>query len=68
MWIKEEHSGKKNNTYPQCLFLGAAGLTPGQLRKKQWKQKMSARSQSFGSNKCFKCGQEGHWANKCKSE
>ena len=31
----------------------------------QWKQKMKARSESYG-NKCFKCGQEGHWANKCK--
>ncbi|RUS89375.1 hypothetical protein EGW08_002895, partial [Elysia chlorotica] len=47
---------------------GAAGLTAGQLRKKQWKQKMSARSASFGSNKCFKCGGEGHWANKCKGK
>ncbi|KAH9499790.1 hypothetical protein Btru_077833 [Bulinus truncatus] len=41
------------------------GMTSAQLRKKQWKVKMAARSKSFGSNKCFKCGQEGHWANKC---
>ncbi|XP_035824691.1 ATP-dependent DNA helicase Q4 [Aplysia californica] len=45
-----------------------AGMTGSQLRKKQWKAKMAARSQSYGSNKCFKCGQEGHWANKCKGK
>ncbi|GFR90299.1 ATP-dependent DNA helicase Q4-like, partial [Elysia marginata] len=47
---------------------GAAGLTAGQLRRKQWKQKMSSRSASYGTNKCFKCGGEGHWANKCKGK
>lgn len=47
---------------------GAAGLTGAQLRRKQWKQKMSARSTSYGTNKCFKCGGEGHWANKCKGK
>ncbi|XP_064641083.1 ATP-dependent DNA helicase Q4-like [Lineus longissimus] len=34
-------------------------------KRKMWKQKMSARSQSFGSDKCFKCGEAGHWASKC---
>ncbi|KAK7500307.1 hypothetical protein BaRGS_00008530 [Batillaria attramentaria] len=42
-----------------------ARLTGAQWKRKQWKQKMAARSQSFGSDKCFKCGQSGHWANKC---
>ncbi|CAG5128463.1 unnamed protein product, partial [Candidula unifasciata] len=42
-----------------------AGMTGPQLKRKLWKVKMAARSQSYGSNKCFKCGQEGHWANKC---
>ncbi|KAK0045013.1 ATP-dependent DNA helicase Q4 [Biomphalaria pfeifferi] len=45
-----------------------AGMTGAQLRKKQWKAKMASRSKSFGSNKCFKCGQEGHWANKCTGQ
>lgn len=37
-------------------------------KRQQWKNKMKARSESFGSGKCFKCGQEGHWANKCKGQ
>ncbi|KAK3086777.1 hypothetical protein FSP39_023162 [Pinctada imbricata] len=40
------------------------GMTGQQYKRFQWKQKMKARSQSYG-NKCFKCGQEGHWSNKC---
>ncbi|XP_076449697.1 ATP-dependent DNA helicase Q4-like isoform X2 [Babylonia areolata] len=39
-------------------------MTGGQWKRKQWKQKMAARSKSYG-NKCFKCGQSGHWASKC---
>ena len=41
------------------------GMSYGALKRKNWKNKMASRSQSFGSGKCFKCGQEGHWANKC---
>ncbi|XP_025115631.1 ATP-dependent DNA helicase Q4-like isoform X3 [Pomacea canaliculata] len=39
-------------------------LTGAQWKRKQWKQRMAARSQSYG-DKCFRCGQSGHWANKC---
>ena len=39
-------------------------MTGSQWKRKQWKQKMAARSKSFG-DKCFRCGQSGHWANKC---
>ena len=35
-------------------------------KRMQWKEKMKARSESFGSDKCFKCGGSGHWANKCR--
>ena len=42
-----------------------AGRTGPQLKRLQWKQKMTARSQSRGT-KCFKCGEEGHWAKNCK--
>ncbi|KAK7114489.1 hypothetical protein V1264_000544 [Littorina saxatilis] len=41
-----------------------SGMTGGQWKRKQWKQKMAARSKSYG-DKCFKCGGSGHWANKC---
>ena len=35
-----------------------------QYKRMMWKQKMQARSKSYGDS-CFKCGQSGHWANKC---
>ena len=44
---------------------GRKGMTGPQMKRFQWKQKMKARSKSYG-DKCFKCGQEGHWANQCK--
>ena len=44
------------------------GMTGGQYKRLQWKQKMAARSESFGSDKCFKCGGTGHWAKKCNGE
>ncbi|KAK3610308.1 hypothetical protein CHS0354_029774 [Potamilus streckersoni] len=40
------------------------GMTGPQYKRKLWKQKMKTRSQSYG-DACFKCGQSGHWANKC---
>ncbi|KAL3859574.1 hypothetical protein ACJMK2_009790 [Sinanodonta woodiana] len=40
------------------------GMTGPQYKRKMWKQKMKARSESYG-DACFKCGQSGHWANKC---
>ncbi|XP_048739523.2 ATP-dependent DNA helicase Q4-like isoform X3 [Ostrea edulis] len=43
------------------------GMTGPQYKRFQWKQKMKARSESYGNN-CFKCGKSGHWANKCPSE
>lgn len=39
-------------------------MTGAQWKRKQWKQKMATCSKNY-SNKCFKCGAEGHWANKC---
>ncbi|XP_052059917.1 ATP-dependent DNA helicase Q4-like [Mytilus californianus] len=46
---------------------GKKGMTGPQMRRFQWKQKMKSRSKSYG-DKCFKCGQEGHWANKCTGQ
>ncbi|XP_021372392.1 ATP-dependent DNA helicase Q4-like [Mizuhopecten yessoensis] len=43
---------------------GGKGMTGPQHKRFMWKQKMAARSASRGDN-CFKCGQPGHWANKC---
>ena len=40
-------------------------MTGGAYKRQQWKSKMKLKSNSYGKNKCFKCGQEGHWANKC---
>ena len=42
-------------------------MTGPQYKRKMWKQKMQARSKSYG-DACFKCGQSGHWANKCPGE
>ncbi|XP_045192518.2 ATP-dependent DNA helicase Q4-like isoform X2 [Mercenaria mercenaria] len=39
-------------------------MTGPQYKRKMWKEKMQARSKSYG-DACFKCGQSGHWANKC---
>ncbi|KAH3778362.1 hypothetical protein DPMN_179817, partial [Dreissena polymorpha] len=39
-------------------------MTGPQYKRMMWKQKMQARSKSYG-DACFKCGQTGHWANKC---
>ena len=35
------------------------------VRKQMWKHKVSLK---FGGGACFKCGQKGHWANKCLSK
>ncbi|XP_069114414.1 ATP-dependent DNA helicase Q4-like [Argopecten irradians] len=43
---------------------GGKGMTGPQHKRFMWKQKMAARNASRGDN-CFKCGQPGHWANKC---
>ena len=43
---------------------GGKQMTGQQYKRKMWKEKMSARSKSYGDN-CFKCGQSGHWASKC---
>ena len=42
------------------------GKTGSWHKRNAWKQKMKARSESFGSSKCYKCGEEGHWAKNCK--
>ena len=46
---------------------GPKGMSGGAHKRMAWKQKMKARSESYG-DKCFKCGEPGHWANKCKGE
>lgn len=33
-------------------------------KRQQWKKKQRERQKSYG-DKCFQCGQSGHWANKC---
>ena len=42
------------------------------FKRQQWKQKyqekMKNANPNYGTNKCFKCGEEGHWANKCQAQ
>ncbi|XP_048253388.1 ATP-dependent DNA helicase Q4-like [Haliotis rufescens] len=39
-------------------------MTGGQYKRNQWKQKMQARSKSYG-DKCFVCNGTGHWSRDC---
>ncbi|XP_067650989.1 ATP-dependent DNA helicase Q4-like [Haliotis asinina] len=39
-------------------------MTGGQYKRNQWKQKMQARSKSYG-DKCFICNETGHWSRDC---
>ncbi|XP_041376867.1 uncharacterized protein LOC121389337 [Gigantopelta aegis] len=39
-------------------------LSGPQYKRKQWKDKMKARSKSYG-DKCFICNKEGHWSRDC---
>ncbi|XP_064610568.1 ATP-dependent DNA helicase Q4-like [Liolophura sinensis] len=40
------------------------GMTGPQHKRMLWKNKMAARASSRGDT-CYKCGETGHWANKC---
>lgn len=40
------------------------GMTGPQHKRMLWKNKMAARASSRGDT-CYKCGEAGHWANKC---
>ena len=46
---------------------GLVGRTEGAYKRMAWKQRMKGRGEG-GTNKCFKCGEEGHWAKNCKGE
>ena len=51
---------------------GKGGRSGSSHKRFAWKQKMKSRAESYGSTgtpgsgNCFKCGEPGHWANKCK--
>ena len=51
---------------------GKGGRSGSSHKRFAWKQKMKSRAESYGSTgapgsgNCFKCGQPGHWANKCR--
>ena len=53
---------------------GKGGRGGSSHKRFAWKQKMKSRAESYGSTgtpgtgNCFKCGQPGHWANKCRGK
>ena len=54
-----------------CPILGQK-LGGEKFKRQQWKEKykekMKNANPNYGTNKCFKCGEEGHWANKCTAQ
>lgn len=51
----------KLNLRKKVYARGKTGLKGAAYKRQQWKTKMSAKR----GTACFKCGEEGHWANKC---
>ena len=54
---------------------GFRAMTGGAYKRQAWKKRMQGRQgegqqrqgrQENSGNKCFKCGQPGHWAKNCK--
>ncbi|KAF6018871.1 RECQL4 [Bugula neritina] len=53
----------KLNLRKKVYAKGKAGVKGAAYKRQQWRNKMSAKR----GTACFKCGKEGHWANKCSN-